>query len=102
VSDSREREDLEALLSAPGWLRLLQYAKETWAGDGYAQKLKLAIKDATTRGENVAEAVQRVDAANEEVNAVLSWPRQRVQQLTQHETARTQAAQPSLSRRGVL
>ena len=98
MSDPREREDLEALLASPGWLRLLEYARQQWTV-GNPQKIKLAIKDATASNQNVAEAVQRVDAANDEVNAILSWPKQRVQSLLTYETANTWSA---LSRRGGL
>jgi hypothetical protein len=101
MNEPNEREDLESLLKAPGWLRLLQHSRKTWAGDGYAAKIKLAIKDATERGQNVAEAVQRVDAANDEVNAILSWPKDRVQTLLTQETTR-QSSLVTLSRRGGL
>jgi hypothetical protein len=97
MNEPNEREDLESLLKAPGWLRLLQHSRKTWAGDGYAAKIKLAIKDATERGQNVAEAVQRVDAAN----AILSWPKDRVQTLLTQETTR-QSSLVTLSRRGGL
>lgn len=97
MSDEREREELEELLKTPGWRRLVDYARRTWAGDGYAQKLKLAINDAKAAGTNVAEAVERVDASNEAINAVLSWPAGRVQALERQETRRSL---PFLNRRG--
>jgi hypothetical protein len=102
MNEPNEREDLESLLKAPGWLRLIQHSRRTWAGDGYAAKIKLAIRHATERNENVAEAVQRVDAANDEVNAILSWPKARVQSLTSQEAQRKLEAQPLVGRRGAL
>jgi hypothetical protein len=102
MSEPNEREDLEALMSNPGFLRLLTHARSQWAGDGYAQKIKLAIRHATEKNENVAEAVQRVDAANDEVNAILSWPKARVQSLLSQEAQRKLEAQPLVGRRGAL
>jgi hypothetical protein len=102
VSDAQEREDLEALLSSPGWLRFLNHSRQTWAGDGYARKIKLAIKDAMEKHQNVAEAVQRVDAANDEVNALLTWPKDRVQGLLQREAQITRDHSPQVGRRGAL
>ena len=102
MSEPNEREDLEALLSNPGFLRLLSHARSQWAGDGYAQKIKLAIRHATEKNENVAEAVQRVDAANDEVNAILSWPKARMQSLTAQEAQRKLEQQPLVGRRGAL
>jgi hypothetical protein len=84
MSETREREELETLLMSPGWLRLLTYVRQAWKDD-YPQKIKMAIRDATEKNQNVAEAVLRVDAANDEVNAVMSWPKQRVQQLLAQE-----------------
>jgi ABC-type Fe2+-enterobactin transport system substrate-binding protein len=101
MSEPNEREDLESLLKAPGWLRLINHSRKEWAGDGYAAKIKLAIRHATEKNENVAEAVQRVDAANDEVNAVLSWPKDRVQTLLTQEAQR-QSSLVTLSRRGGL
>lgn len=89
---------MEALLACPGWLRFLTYARAEWAGDGYARKIKLAIKAAAEKGLNVAEAVQRVDAANDEINALLSYPKDRAASLLTQEQTRLQP--PSLSRGG--
>lgn len=100
MSEPQEREELEALMTTPGWLRLLAYARATWGGDGYAQRIKLAIRTAQDRQQNVAEAVQRVDAANDEVNAILTWPKLRVQQLLQKEAHGQPLA--TMSRRGGL
>lgn len=97
MSDEREREELEELVKMPGWRRLIDHARADWAGDGYAQKLKIAIRDAQASAQDVGEAVQRVDAANEAVNAVLSWPTARLQALTRQETRRSF---PILGRRG--
>jgi hypothetical protein len=78
-----EREDLEALLASPGWIRFHDYVKAQWAV-GYPARIKMAIKDAQEKNTNVAEAVHRIDAANDEVNAMLSWPKQRLQSLEAH------------------
>jgi hypothetical protein len=78
---STERDDLDALLKTPGWLRLLERARKDWT-EGYPAKIKLAITKAQQERSDVSAAVAAVDAASDAVNAVLSWPADRVKQLT--------------------
>lgn len=81
---SDEREDLAALLLAPGWHRVVAHAKERWAGEGYGRRMKEAI----TGSADPVSAVKSVDAASDAVNEILSWPIDRAKQLQQqHEHA---------------
>jgi hypothetical protein len=81
VGESHEREDLDALVKSPGWLRLLERARKEWT-EGYPAKIKLAIATAQHDRTDVASAVASVDVASDAINALLSWPSDRVRQLT--------------------
>lgn len=100
MSEPTEREDLEQLLTSPGWLRVTERAKKEWGPVGYGVKLKQAVLHATLSKEDAAEAVRRVDAASDAMNAFLSWPQTRIHELMALEAQRKQ--EPSLSRRGTL
>ena len=105
MSDSREREDLEALLSAPGWLRYKEYVKRMLGPEGYGRIVFDTLESALDGGKDDKTTIIEALAAHKATklaNSALSWPEERVNSLRMHETARTQAAQPSLSRRGVL
>ena len=90
-----ELDDWETLLTHPGYLRLLTYARQEWA-DGFNAKIKLAIVNARTQQRDVAVAVETIDAQNDAINALLSVPQMRIQQLL------TKQAEPDPSRRGGL
>lgn len=75
-----EKADLDNLLKAPGWLRLLEHARHEWVV-GYPAKVKLAIQQARADGTDVASAVASVDAAADAINALVSWPGERVKFL---------------------
>jgi hypothetical protein len=102
MSEPTEREDYEQLQTSPGWLRFTEFAKKQWGPIGYGQRLKRAIADAKAAGEDLSNAVARVDAANDAVNELLSYPASRVKDLYAQEAQRTLANQPPLSRRGHL
>jgi hypothetical protein len=102
MSEPTEREDLEQLQSCPGWLRFVAFAKQQWGPAGYGVRLKQAIAAAQAKGEDLSQAVARVDAANEEINALLTWPRRRATDLAAAEQQRTREQQVPLSRRGQL
>lgn len=102
MSEPQEREDLEQLVSSPGWLRFLAYVKDQWGAVAYGRRLKQAVLDARSRHESAETAIMRVDSANDEVNKMLSWPGERVRDLTALETRRTQEQTPMVSRRGTL
>jgi hypothetical protein len=102
MSEPTEREDLEQLLTSPGWLRFTDYAKREWGPVGYGRKLKQAVSQAIEHKQDAAVAVQRVDAVNDEINALLSYPNHRINELLALEAQRKQAQEPPLSRRGTL
>jgi hypothetical protein len=97
-----EREDLDQLLASPGWVRFAAYVKKQWGPEGYGIRLKQAVTAAIAANQDVSNAVSRVDAANDAVNEVLTWPRERVKHLEHFEQQRKQEQTPTMSRRGSL
>ena len=99
MSDEREAEDLDNLVKSPGWQRVLAYAKQEWVTT-YPVKIKQAIQQARAARESADAAVQAVDAGNDAVNALMSWPGSRLNALTSFSAATDAAKSPS--RRGGL
>jgi hypothetical protein len=95
---SDEVQYLTDLQSHPGWLLFLQYARKQWGPEGYGRQLKQAVMTATATKDNVEAAVRAVDTANNEIGALLDWPKTRLKQLAQ-QTAQAQG-EPMVSRRG--
>lgn len=102
MSDDKEREDYDALLKAPGWLRLLNMARQAYGGDGYGRKVKEAIAEARAKQADVEVAVEKVDAASDAVNWIVSYPQNRLRQLTDAAAARHLETHPPVTRRGSL
>jgi hypothetical protein len=95
MEKDQEREDLEALLTAPGWLRLVNHATQYWTED-IATKVEQAADDV-----NDLQALHRLRqlvVARREVMKLLAYPSERVKALRQQDTVYP----PSLSRRGSL
>lgn len=86
-----EHDELKDLLQHPGFLRFLRHARSEWA-DGYGHRMKEAIKAASEHGEDLHYAVMRVDFANEQINALLSWPKERLAQLASDHTPKSRFA----------
>lgn len=86
---STEREDLLALQTHPGWLRLLQYAKDQWGVKAYAQRLEAA--------EDPMQ-IKAIKMAHGWLNELCAYPVTRVAEL---ERQAAHAKEPaSLSRGG--
>ncbi len=85
MTSPTERDDLEQLLKAAGWLRLLEFARVEWR-ENYPVKIKQAIQQARDAGTDIGEAVSRIDYASDQINRLLSWPKERVARLNQPET----------------
>ena len=79
-----ERDERVDLLQHPGFLRLLAKARDEY-DQGYGRRCKEAVNAAKQNGEDLYMAVEKVDFAVEQINALLSWPKERVQQLSQPE-----------------
>jgi hypothetical protein len=102
MSEPTEREDFEELMKAPGWLRFAEYCRKQWGPVGYGQRIKRAVTQAIQDKTDPGHAVACVDAANNAVNEVLTYPQQRVNQLLAMEADVKREQQPPLSRRGNL
>ena len=98
---SDEREDFQTLLTHPGWLRVVDLARQEW-NLGYGQKVKLAILAARTAQQDVGAAVDAVDRASDAVNALLSYPSDRLKHLEARREAQETLTPFPLSRRGSL
>jgi hypothetical protein len=96
-----QREDLENLLKSPGWLLVVEQAREEWA-TGYPRKIKMAIQSARESGQDIAAAVSAIDVASDAVNALMSWPGERLKKLVMKDEAQamTTTGWPDPSRRG--
>ena len=76
MSDDKEREDLDALMKAPGWLRLKNAVEKEWVGrfDDYVTAAVSGQRDA------VQELV-KLTAAKSAVLAALQYPQERIRQI---------------------
>ena len=97
MTPTDEHAELQSLVTSPGWLRVLEHARLEWK-EGYPAKMKLARMNAKRDGEDAGVAMDRVDAASDAVNAILSWPQERLRTMAERH-AREHAV-PSESRRG--
>lgn len=99
MSDDREREDLEALTKAPGWLRFKLAQEKHWEAE-FANFVRIAVGDSS---DAVAlMKLRQVIVAKDAVLKALTYPEERLRQL--QDAAVTYALQQhgSLSRRGTL
>jgi hypothetical protein len=97
MSNTQEYEDLDALLKAPGWLRVVHAIKEEWVGkfDQYVTAAVNGNKDAMTE-------LMKLTAARTAVLAALQYPEQRLRQLDAAAATREAEVRIPLSRRGTL
>ena len=80
MTHDQEREDLDALVTSPGWLRVTQWAKED-----FAARMTQATESAANLTDDVAaiNQLRQVIAAKRAVELVLAYPRQRMKALAQ-------------------
>lgn len=92
---SDEHEDLQNLITHPGWLRWRDYIKTQWGARAYAEKL-----DTAATADDPVFAVKTMRVAKDAVMAVVGWPEERVKFIEQQ---KEREAEPvSQSRRGPL
>lgn len=91
-----EKEDLEQLTTHPGWHRFLGYVKTQWGPVAYARQLEQAARALKEKPTGVEEVI----TAHTEINALLSWPSDRLRALEQQATKANEPA--TFSRRGAL
>ena len=99
MSDDREREDLEALLKAPGWLRFVNAQRKTWEEE-FSKFVRQATND--TNDAAALTKLRQVIVARDAVLAALTYPDERLRGLTDMEHARVLSTNVPLSRRGSL
>ena len=92
-----EREDLQNLVTHPGFLRLQRYQREYWT-DQLVSHLQHAVGD---RDDLLAlQKMRQVIAAQRATEALLRWPEERLNTLQMKHAA--DHAEASVSRRGSL
>ena len=74
MSDSNEKTDLEQLLQSAGWLRLLELARQRWK-EQLPGRLAAA---AELQPLNASTEVLKILYAANEINQLLSWPKERL------------------------
>ena len=96
MPDATELDDLDALLTLPGWARFSAHLVAEWgpAGQRYQQAVKLA---ASKVGDDAVHQLRGVLFAQEEIARLLMWPQERLSQLRSRGTG---TALPVDSRRG--
>jgi hypothetical protein len=94
VTDT-ERDDLDNLLKSNGWLRFLAQCKKEWGPTPYAARLEQAVT-----GEDAHARLQALIASHRAINALLTWPSERIKQLD--EKVARESMPPMLSRGGSL
>ncbi len=81
MSETRERQDaLEALILSPGWLLFKDEARKQWGPEGYGRKVAQVIAQHTGTVA-LAQAVEKVHATTEEINALMRWPEDEIKKL---------------------
>ena len=80
MTHDQEREDLDALVTSPGWLRVTQWAKEDLAA-----RMTQATESAANLTDDMAalHQLRQVIAAKRAVDLVLAYPTQRVRSIAQ-------------------
>jgi len=92
-----EFEDLDQLVHSQGWLRFQNFVSKEW-GDQLQQHLLTAAND---REDTIAlQKIRQVLAAKREIDRMVAWPQERLQQIEQAAEKRELAQTVPLSRRG--
>lgn len=76
MTDTNEKADLEQLLASAGWLRFLEHARLQW---------KESLPDRLINAAELADGaieVKKVSYAALQINALLSFPKERLAQVS--------------------
>ena len=99
---STEKEDLEALQTHPGWLRLANYQRDYWS----AQLSDLVAQAANDRDDAQAlNKLRQCVAAKRATENLIAWPKERLSAMERGNGAHpVQSATefPVMNRRGTL
>lgn len=88
VSD--EREDWQALVTSPGWQRLLVFVKSQWGAAAYKQKIEQAILEAEEKHQDAIVAVKLVNRVSSELTLIMNHPNDRLETLDKLQLAQAQ------------
>lgn len=95
---TEEQQIWQDFVTSPGFLLFKAEAKKRWGPEGYGRQLKVAVSTAIQQQASADAAIKAVDFANNEINALMSYPTDRLKQIA----AAVEAEQgvPLVSRRG--
>lgn len=99
--ENTEYEDLDALLSSPGWERFKAYVKSEWGPEGVQFTRALALAADTIDDPTAMAKFRQVLVAQKACMSVLEWLPARVTHLKATELKPESDALP-MSRRGTL
>ena len=91
---SDEREDLDNLVTHPGWLRFREQVRLEWGAKAYAEKV-----DAAAAHDELVN-LKALRLAKDAVMTLIGWPEYRLKRIA--EAYAMETAPESLSRRGPL
>lgn len=99
MSESNELEQFTDFLNSEGWRLFGEHCQREWGPSGL--KFQSAVRDAAAQKEGGAQQLQLVLKVQEELIALLSYPKQRHEQLRAAKQAQVLASVGgNLSRRG--
>jgi hypothetical protein len=70
-----EKEELEAFLTNPVWLRMKQYAEKTWRGE-LDNHVRAAAND--TNDQAALQKIRQIIVAKDAVERLIQWPEERL------------------------
>lgn len=96
MSEPNELEQLTDFLHSEGWRLFGEHCQREWGPSGL--RFQSSVRDAAAQKEGGAQQLQLVLRVQEELIALLSYPKARVEQLKNQQQAALVG--PSMSRRG--
>ena len=104
--DSTEREDLDALVSSPGWARFVRYVEREWGtregGGG------IRFEQATEKAANITDdataisQLRQITVARREIHTLMAWADGSLKTATKHDQEFATVGARDFSRRGGL
>jgi hypothetical protein len=90
--DSREREDLEQLVSCAGWLRFCDYVAKEWGTreNGGGARFTMAARQAADLNaeQDAMQKLRQVCVAQREIHNLMEWVDTSIKEARKHEDAR--------------
>lgn len=105
-SVTQEREDLEQLVSTPGWMRFLNHVRREWGNpeDGGGQRFMVAHRQvlANTNDTDALSQMRQIAVAQREIHTLISWVEETLKAAQKAEAVPPATIVPMYQRRGGL